>query len=857
MEGYQLIYSTCKTGITNSGNGFQIYSYSDGIPQAYITHEGIRKICGYKEPVGLPAAPTKKEIEELFPIKFTYSYLDGQSYYVSRNKYTGLDNNGARYGSIISHAICFKDIASYPISAVFSNLFWDDLPESEKNRDTVPDFLPVVQDKLLFDPQRFTLEEIGDFLCEDPDRIVYLRMMIKAVFEYFTNDKKIIICDTPENILMWIAAVTRAFPLYIAKRLSFSTYAYDPLEADTVICGVVADGTAYSVESARSYGIFNIFDFENQYFSDIDYSGNYCDAIETGMTVSNTVIVDFFDYLSETEYNIEKGYTSDLYNSYMLYRGNENNMELSEFRSAFQFVLECDNSSFVNKFLNAVIEKFNDNTDMDTNTAYVYTKYGMLMARKLNSADAAYHIGKAFWDKVLFYVNDYEHIGIENVENLISNVLVLEQNMGEDVLTTLHQREIVDMVSTSLHGDTVVVHNVFWVNLIVGFIMRKKISLHEYAKQYDTGVLRETYCNLQLVKNPKEVIDCVMENQLPIELVYEYYESIMPLFAGGKVYATLYSDLYRRLIEKNHISLLRKFIDSLTAAEVYPVKVNAIEHLIKEQTFSGRDISSLASEDKDFWNTYCVRIIECYINQVQMESPRGSNAKLRDAIMLCLPVLNEASCAQKLLQTYDSTVSVKNEKDFGKLEEFLDVVQECGKNPEDTKAYAVYLINKRLFANKANYKEVLSAMAACRFELLSEAEQVYVVEKMFGLLGKNLVDAQVQKKFLNALDLVDNKWEIYTALVLESTNKDYKIYVSYFELLCDEKWNEGKEVLFDYLSALNVKKLKKIQESTTSLVAQEYWKEYMQFILKAEETAERNKKGVFSKIRDVFARKDN
>lgn len=76
---------------------------------------------------------------------------------------------------------------------------------------------------------------------------MYIRnnvQVMKMGAERPDNRKTVIINDEKENIPYWIAAITYAFPLYLAKEISFSTYVYSPGNESQVILGA-SNNTAY------------------------------------------------------------------------------------------------------------------------------------------------------------------------------------------------------------------------------------------------------------------------------------------------------------------------------------------------------------------------------------------------------------------------------------------------------------------------------------------------------------------------------------------------------------------------------------------------------------------------------------
>lgn len=138
----QLFYTSCKRGLS-SGMGFQTYSMSGGITEE--ERKEIESYCAYVPPDDLPTLPSRDEIDELFPLSFSYFKLKNNKYCICSSKYIGKDYSG-RYGNYFCHVlISEKPWNFYPIELYGSPIFRTYLTEEEQNREEVV-YLPELEE---------------------------------------------------------------------------------------------------------------------------------------------------------------------------------------------------------------------------------------------------------------------------------------------------------------------------------------------------------------------------------------------------------------------------------------------------------------------------------------------------------------------------------------------------------------------------------------------------------------------------------------------------------------------------------------------------------------------------------------
>ena len=324
----QLIYTSCRTGINNSGSGFQVYSHSPGMSSDMVLN-AQRYICRYKEPFSLPAKPTPEQIEQLFPRAFKFMPLDGEHLCVCGSAYTGRDymGDGGRFGNFISHVICFKneDFDGYPISLCESELFERDLPEECKNSPDVPQMLCQIDAQTVNARanESMSFDSVREFINGEDGRIEYLKMLDAALLESERTGKRIIICDERQNIPYWIAAVTMSFSQKTSMSIYFSTYEYDPDSSDAAICGVYPEGTGYELKNAKASGLYYVFDFICGDFPEIDTDKEFLELVQAGFEFSADSLLAFFEFSDGIGLNKADGRVYAAYELYRIFDGTD------------------------------------------------------------------------------------------------------------------------------------------------------------------------------------------------------------------------------------------------------------------------------------------------------------------------------------------------------------------------------------------------------------------------------------------------------------------------------------------------------------------------------------------------------
>lgn len=309
-------------------DGQQVYSHDAAFNS--VGSDSIKNLFAYQLP-SLPMGTVMTDaMVGTMPQAFIYRRLADGSCAITLNTYLGRDYMGAtgRFGNHLSHVVICNEshLSIYPCELYGGDVLLNKAPDGVKSADK-PNFLPepsIVEGGII------TPESISDFLS-DENRIEHFKKMIAAMLMHKKAKKRLVICDSPDNILRWVAALHYTLPIKLALNINFSTYEYDPSLSASQICGVMPQGTKHNTSNAHAHFTF---DFYSNNFPDIDVEGDFFDFIDMGMTLSFDGVKDFHHYINEalTYSNADEDYY-DVYSLFSLATEGLENLSLDAFRS--------------------------------------------------------------------------------------------------------------------------------------------------------------------------------------------------------------------------------------------------------------------------------------------------------------------------------------------------------------------------------------------------------------------------------------------------------------------------------------------------------------------------------------------
>lgn len=343
----QAIYTSSVKGISKGG-GMGIHSYNRGCSEIELS-DFASSYCQYYFVGDLSEVPN-------LPIKYVYGKSQKDRYIAAQITYLGKDyyKEGGRTGNLLSHMLSFekKDLQCYPLELYGSVDFLTSIPSEEVDGTLDVDYLPE-KDKV--NPgMKITLEKVQDFLAAG--RMEMFCHLLAAVLSR-DNIHKVILYDTHENILNWLAAVEFSLPLKCAREITFSSYEEDPMLSEFDIRGAVVNMSRGNYEEYSASNQFYTFDgLEKKYpFFDI-HSDFFQIGIKIGLAYSYDALREFHKFLEKYSYYRAD---TDCYHGFKLFQmtqGGSACLQSSELMDAMEFEKKYGSSNNYLEIMDQMIE---------------------------------------------------------------------------------------------------------------------------------------------------------------------------------------------------------------------------------------------------------------------------------------------------------------------------------------------------------------------------------------------------------------------------------------------------------------------------------------------------------------------
>lgn len=310
MSVHQIIYTSCKRGIQGIHDGQQVFSQD----KDFGTTEEVQGFFSYQQPALPPGTAMSEEIALTLPRSFSGKILGSGAYALGLSSYLGRDYMGStgRFGNFLSHVVVAQrdDIRFYPCEFFASDMLRSSMDFGEVNSPDTPAFLPS---PVLEKGAVVSENSVMEFLKEEGRMAVFLDM-VYALLSFSSERKRLVICDEPEHIIQWIAALHYALPLDWVMKIPFSTYVYDPSLSDYQLCGVEAQGTRFTAETESQHFTFHLLEHRCPSFAK---DPDFYEFLETAYSYAFHCIGDFHDFL-QMGYRYNQA-NHELYQGYALF----------------------------------------------------------------------------------------------------------------------------------------------------------------------------------------------------------------------------------------------------------------------------------------------------------------------------------------------------------------------------------------------------------------------------------------------------------------------------------------------------------------------------------------------------------
>ena len=265
MKAEQIIYTSCRRGISGTSSGFQNYSYSPEMGKWINSGDAIGLLQSYQPPrqADLPALPSKEEAQSLFPRREFFGPLEGPDHLfgMALCSYIGRDypEGSVRGGNFISHvlALPIEQVKGYPCEYIDSASFLTWMDANLARSQTTPDPLPSLS---IESNPNISLQAVQDFLEDDRSDVFELMLRCLLTRNEGGYPHKLVIVDDKGNFALWVAALEYALPVRQARSYAFSSYEYDLQITPAVVVRAVK-GCLHGIGDASMAYNF-VFNFE-------------------------------------------------------------------------------------------------------------------------------------------------------------------------------------------------------------------------------------------------------------------------------------------------------------------------------------------------------------------------------------------------------------------------------------------------------------------------------------------------------------------------------------------------------------------------------------------------------------------
>ncbi len=261
MKALQYIYTSWKNG-ESADKGFMVWSKSQGVTDA--ESDMIVAAMKYAVPNDLDPGPAPEQITDSYPFSFSYFRLPSGRDCVALTTFLGVDYSG-HGGNYIISALLFNqgELTVRPCELFGEYCLRTSLSEEELNAPSPVPPLPVLEINSW--GNRVNDRTIREFLS---DRTEDFALLLTALISAGEGGQQIFLNDTCGNLVLWFAALQRAFPVQTSGKITFNTYVGDFKKFDyatcrikPTLCGVLSgeNGFDYTADADTAGKI--VFDF--------------------------------------------------------------------------------------------------------------------------------------------------------------------------------------------------------------------------------------------------------------------------------------------------------------------------------------------------------------------------------------------------------------------------------------------------------------------------------------------------------------------------------------------------------------------------------------------------------------------
>lgn len=226
-RAHQIIYTSCRRGIAGAGDGLQVFSYDEGLPDAGLNAGvGFHRLLPFDVPQTAGATA------------FGYTPVEGCGAVWACNTKLPHDymGPGGRAGNVLRHAVVLpmKQLDFHPIELACAPFWRRSMSFEEVNAEEPPEFLPPVDAS----PAGAIDERGTRWSLSGAAEMEAAARLARATVLAAAEGRSVAILERGSEALRWVALATYPLPISLARQVSFVVGCDNLATAGAVLCGI-------------------------------------------------------------------------------------------------------------------------------------------------------------------------------------------------------------------------------------------------------------------------------------------------------------------------------------------------------------------------------------------------------------------------------------------------------------------------------------------------------------------------------------------------------------------------------------------------------------------------------------------
>lgn len=875
MSVHQIIYTSCMRGIKGVNDGQQVFSYDANFKDS--NSDDIKSLFSYQPPALETGVIMTEEIATTLPQSFIYRRLENGKCALALSTYLGRDYMGStgRFGNHLSHVIVADeaDITDYPCEFFGASLLRSRMEFEEVNNPNPPEFLPT---PVLEKGYTVDVEAVLEFLSIE-DRLEVYKNMLHAMLSFEKERKRVVILDSPENIVMWIAALEYALPLKTALSINFTTYEFDPSLSVSQICGVVKNGTRFTPDSKH---LHFVFDFETNDYIEFEKDVEFYDFIDTAFSLSVESLQDFHSFMTEG-YNYDKA-DIDIYSGYALYSLLSDGIEgttKKRLDSALSFADRYAQSVEKVKIVKNLLSQYDVLISIDSEIFLIVMRYVLSMKTSLSSQEQEY-IKNIIIDRTL-----REFLNTDMTEEMFSafyrNTDTLCQQNHFSLSTELMQDANREKLFAAMQSGVRTWKIAFIIKVISTYVKDCNIPSRELTPDNPLG---QTYYGIviavysQSSHNGDFLVTCIL-NEFSSDATYltnmalNVEGMLLDLSNGEREVAALWKYYCQTMssYQKNNFSAAYKVLLQYERYEqifmLFESQLQDTSDCIESQKVFNEHFNEIVLQSKVYASQYGIKVLTLYYEKLcKYDGKQTRNARIElfdllvsnnvnidyadeliEDLLRKIPYESPSKQNIRLLQNaFQYTYNLRREPVSGKLlllwiGMITEGIAMCGQYKEKIGQLEVLTQSGKANLGKLTEKSLESYFNWILPKMCKICQTNEEMSRFYGLFDMSTF---VEREFF------DECTKLYLRQCKD--DKDYGVFAEYFGFTCVHSNTHIKEDTGKALCKLSKNKLAELDEVIREAFSKD--KHFIQYWEDVKETAE-STNPLLNNISNLFRRR--